>query len=73
MTVFDTLPEKTRSNATFLRLAGWQFNMNGINGSITATSPDGIPYLYDQGCAAKAVSDAMAMHLRACGGEDHAD
>lgn len=73
MTAFDTLPDSIQHKAVVLRLAGWQFDMNGINGSITATSPDGIPYLYDQGYAAKAISDAMTMHLRSYGSEDHAD
>lgn len=64
MTVLESLPDQSQANATMLRLADWTFAFDNPDGSIVVTSPDGIPYFYDQGCAEKAIADAMAMHLR---------
>lgn len=64
MTVLESLPDQSRANDTMLRLSDWTFAFDNPDGSIVVTSPDGIPYFYDQGCAEKAIADAMAMHQR---------
>lgn len=52
-------------NVTFLGLHGWLFDGDGINGALMIASPEGVRYLYDQGCEEKAVADAMTLQSAA--------